>query len=86
MTESECIKEIVNQVAVQEAMGVVVAFRDTETGPQLATTPNQWENQRQRNGRLVLKKPRFSWDVPDRYVQLINFQLGSDEFIRNQSI
>ena len=37
--------------------------------------PNQWENQRQKNGELVLESLRFNWDVPDRDVGLLNFQL-----------
>ena len=64
----QSIKEIVNQVTVPAATAVMMAFRDTDTGPQLATTPHQWKNQRQRNGGLVLEMPRFNWDVPDRYV------------------
>ena len=75
MADSESIKEIVYQVAVQAATTVMMTFRDTETGPWLATTPNQWKNQRQRNGQLVLEKLRFYWDAPDNYVELLNFQL-----------
>ena len=37
--------------------------------------PNQQENQRLRNGGLVLEKPRINWNAPDRYVKLLNFQL-----------
>ena len=68
MADSESIKEIVKQAAVQE-------FRDSETGPWLATMPNQWENQMQRNRGLVLEKLRFNRDAPDSYVELLNFQL-----------
>ena len=70
-TDSESIKEIVNQVAVQAATAVIMAFRDTEIGHQPATMPDQSENKRQRNGGLVLEKARFNRDVPDRYVKLL---------------
>ena len=33
------------------------------------------ENQRKRNGGLLLEKPRFNWDLSDRYVELLNFLL-----------
>ena len=36
---------------------------------------NQQETQRQRNGGLILKKPRLNWDAPDRYIKLLNFQI-----------
>ena len=41
MADSDSIKEIVNEVAVQVATAVMMAFRDTETGPWPATTPKQ---------------------------------------------
>ena len=75
MADSESIKEIVNQVAVQEAATVMMVFRDTDTGFLLASTPNQHKNQRQRHGGLVLEKLRFNLGIPDRYVELLNFQL-----------
>ena len=75
MADSACIKEIVNQAAVHAATLVMMAFRDTQTGPQPATLQNQWKTQRQRNGGLALEKPRFNCDMLDRYVGLLNFQL-----------
>ena len=33
MAESEGIKEIINQAAVQVAMAVIMALRDAEVGP-----------------------------------------------------
>ena len=69
------MKEIVNQVVGQTATVVMMAFRDTETGLLPATMQNLWETQRQRNEGLVLGKPWFNWDMPDRFVKLLNFQL-----------
>ena len=40
MADSEGIKEVVNQVVVQAATVVMMAFWDTEKGPWPATTPN----------------------------------------------
>ena len=47
MADSESIKEIVNEVTVQAATMVMMAFRDTDTGPCLATMPNQHKGQKQ---------------------------------------
>ena len=75
MADSDSIKEMVHQVAMQAATVVMTAFRDTEPGLQTATTQYQWQNQRQRYGGLILEKPRFNCDMPDRYVKLLNFEL-----------
>ena len=62
-------------MAVQVATAVMMAFRDTETGPQPATMPSQWEMQRERKGGLILEKSTLNWDVPVRNVKLLNFKL-----------
>ena len=54
MKDSESIKEIVNQAAMQTATVVIMTFRDTETGPQPAPLQNQWESQRQKHSGLML--------------------------------
>ena len=72
MADSEGIRETVNQAAMQAATTVTMEFRDTETGPQPATMHNQWGIQKQRHGGLTLEKPRFNWDMPDRYEELLN--------------
>ena len=75
MPYSESIKEIVNWVAVYAATLVLITFRDTEKGSLLARTLNQQEIQRQRHGGPILGKPKFNWDVQDRYVELLDFEL-----------
>ena len=55
-----CKRKRKNQVTVQAAAAVMMTFRDTDTGPQLSTMPNQCDNQRQRNVELVLEKLRFN--------------------------
>ena len=42
MVDSESIKEVKNQVAAQVATGIMMAFRDMETGPPEAKTQDQW--------------------------------------------
>ena len=41
MPDSEGIKEIVNQVAIQAGMAVMTMFIDTDSGSWLATMPDQ---------------------------------------------
>ena len=54
---------------------IMMTFRDTETEPWSATIQHQWVTQRQRHGELILENQRFNWDVPDRYVEVLNFKL-----------
>ena len=84
MADSESIKEIINQVAVQVAIVVMVAFRDTETGPWPATIQNKPETQRQRHGGLILEKPRLKWDALDRYIKLLNSELDVTNILENK--
>ena len=60
MAESESIKDIVNQAAKQADTVVMMAFKDTDTGPWPAIMPSQCQNQRQRDGGLVLKRLKFN--------------------------
>ena len=57
MADFKSIREIVNQVTVQAATVVMIVFRDTETGPQRATAPNQQERQRKRHRGPILERP-----------------------------
>ena len=60
---------------MQAATVAMLAFRDTETGPQPATTPNQQGTHRKRYGALKLEKLKYNWDTQDRYVKLLNLKL-----------
>ena len=58
MGESESIKEVVNQLAIQAAKAVIMAFRDADAGP--PPTPNtkpERKPQRQSHVESVLKRP-----------------------------
>ena len=46
MADNEGIKDIVNQVAILEAVAIMMAFRDTDTASWAATTPKPSETQR----------------------------------------
>ena len=64
MANSEGIEDIVNQVAIQAAMAVMMAFRDMDTGSQPATISNtKSEAQREKTRK------------DKRYVELLNFKL-----------
>ena len=70
MAKPEGIKEIVNHVAIQEAMAVMMmTLRDAEAGPQPTIAASYREPQRQRHGGPILVKPAFDWDAQDRYVR-----------------
>ena len=49
-----------------------------EAGTGLATdvnVANTGEVQRPRHGRPGLRQPSFNWKVPDKYIELLNFEM-----------
>ena len=75
MNESEYIKEVVNQLAVQAAAAVMMVLRNTEVGPQLTTMVSHREPQRRRYSWTVLVNLAFTWGMQDRYIELMNFEV-----------
>ena len=65
---------MVNQVVIQAATVVMMALRDTEAGPWLATVVSR-ELQRQRHSEPVLVKLAFNWGMHDRCVEPMNFKM-----------
>ena len=60
MAESDLVKEVVNQVAVQVETVVMMALRDTEAGP---NQPAWWaigSHKKQRHSGPILVKPVFN--------------------------
>ena len=57
MAESEGIRELVNQAAVQAATAAMMVLRDVEAGPQLTTRASHRKPEREREiySRPVLK-------------------------------
>ena len=51
MADSESIKEIDIHMAVQEATTIMMAFKDTETGPKATTIPNQQKKSKAKGWR-----------------------------------
>ena len=63
MAESECMKEIVNQAAIQVAAPVIIALRNAEAGPWPTTMASQRESQRQSQSGTIQKKTAFNWSA-----------------------
>ena len=59
MANSESIKEIVNQVAIQAATAVFMAFRATGTGLWPGTPQKQQETHKQRDRGLITGKNKI---------------------------
>ena len=66
MAESENIKEVVNQAAIQAAVAVIMVLRDVEAGHPLTTVASNRKPQRQRHSQSVLAKPAFNWGAHAR--------------------
>ena len=65
-----------NQVAVQVAMAVMMALRDVKGRPKTTIMVGSREPQRQRSSGPILVKPAFNWGTQDRYVKLMNSEIG----------
>ena len=70
MTDIEGMKEIVNQVAIQAATAIMMAFRDTDIGA------GQWQPQTsEKNKGRGMEYQELNWDAEERYVQQLDFEL-----------
>ena len=81
MPESEDIKEVVNHVAVQAVMAVIVVLRETEAGPWPTTAVSHREPQRQMHSGLIIVKLVSNWVTQDRYIELMNFKMEVLKFL-----
>ena len=75
MAESEGFQEVVNKAAMQAVTVLMVALRGMDVGQYLAPIANLREPQQQRHGWLALEKPSISWNVQDRFIKLLNFEI-----------
>ena len=75
MAETEGIKDILNQSAIQPATLVMAALRDAEAGSQPIALATHRKLQRQRYSRPILVKPAFNWDTQDRYFEFMNYEM-----------
>ena len=71
MGQSEAVRTVVTQVAIQAAMVVV---REAGAEHTLDTNAVSLEEAcRHRQGRLSLRQPFFKWKATDKYVELLHF-------------
>ena len=68
MVESEEIQAIVIHTAVWAVSTVVMALWDVDVGPQPATSG-------QRHDRPVLEKLSVNWNIQERHIELLNFEM-----------
>ena len=79
MEESEGVQSLVTQVEIQTVMALVMVMRETEAGLISGTnTVILREAHRQKHGRPAMKQPSFNWNVPDKYVELLNSKWRSE--------
>ena len=54
----------------------MVALTEADTGPTSATNmANVGEMHSYRYGRPALRQPSFDWKAPDKYVELLSFEM-----------
>ena len=87
LAESAGIHTIVNQVAIQAAMAVIMTLSEADVGPRSsATTARLREMHRERAGGPALKLPLFTWNVKDKYVELLNFEMEVTDILQTEYV
>ena len=61
-------------MAVKMPMVVMRTLRDKEAGPQLSTVVSPGDP-KTRHSESILITLAFNWDMQDRYVELVNFEM-----------
>ena len=69
------IKEIVNLMAVQVAVVVMMVLRDTEAGSWPTASVSHRQAHRNRHTRPTLAKPAFNWGAKDGYIEPRNLEM-----------
>ena len=64
-----------NKEAIQAAIAVMMVLKDTDVGPWSAATASLRKLPRQRYGELALEKMSFNWNVQNRYIEVLNFEM-----------
>ena len=76
MAESEAIQTAIMHVDILAATVAVIALKEADTEPTSgASTTNAEEVHRPGHGRPALRQPSFDWKAPDKYVELLNFEI-----------
>ena len=76
MAESEAIQTAVIQADVQRARAAVLALREADSEPASGSrTANAGEPCRHRHGGSALRQPSFDWNAPDKFVELLKFEM-----------
>ena len=64
------------QLAIQAATAAVMKLREADTGTTSGTSmANVGEAHRHRYSRPALMQPSFNWNAPDKYVELLSFEM-----------
>ena len=76
MVESEAIQTTVMQVTIQAATAVVMMLREADVRPTLGNSmANEGEAHRHRHGRPALIQPSFDWNIWDKDIELLSFEI-----------
>ena len=66
----------ITQAAIQAATVAVKVLKEQDIGPTTGTNvANTEEAHRPRHGRPALRQPTFNWKAPDKYAELLNFEM-----------
>ena len=86
MVEYKGIQAIVSQVLIQAATAGVMVLRETEPGPRPSTNiASLREAHRQRHGGAGLKQPSVNWNVRDKHVEILHFEMEVTNILQTKT-
>ena len=86
MANSEEIQAAITQATIRVATMALRAMREADSLAKPHTRRSILEeNQRPRQAGPIMSQPGFSWKVPDRYVELLNFEMGVANVLQSEA-
>ena len=83
MAELEAMQTVVTQAAIQAIMAAVIVMREADAAPTLCTnTISSGEAHKQRYGGPALKQPFFKRIAPDKYAELLGFEVEVTDILQ----
>ena len=82
MVKSQDLQAATTQVAILAAMAAVRAMREVYLKTEPHTRKSPEEPHRPRQTGPIKSQPAFDWKVPDRYVELLNFEMEVSDVLQ----
>ena len=76
MTELDSMQRAITGAAIQVAIVAVMALKGADIGPTTgANMVNAWQAHSPRHADQALRQLAFNWKAPEKYIQLLKFEM-----------